>query len=72
MGTEAWMRKAQKETIQIEAIDDRIRLHWSYQPRRFCLALGLPATKVNLRHAEQIKFQIELDILAGHFDLYRD
>ena len=43
-------------------------MRWSCESKRYCLALGLPYTDVNLKVAEQKARQIELDILSSNFD----
>ncbi len=60
--------KTLKGTVAIEKNDNRIRLRWSCESKRYCLSLGFSYTAVNLKVAEQKARQIELDILSGNFD----
>lgn len=60
--------KHQKGTVGIENYSGRIRLRWSYSGKRYCLALGLPFSKVSLKAAQQKATQIELDVASGNFD----
>ncbi len=60
--------KTLKGTVAIEKNDNRIRLRWSCESKRYCLSLGFSYTDVNLKVAEQKARQIELDILSGNFD----
>jgi integrase len=57
-----------KGTVAIEEYRGRLRLRWSYQGQRYCLTLGLPATKFNRKAAQQKATQIELDMATGIFD----
>ncbi len=52
----------------MESHQDRIRLRWRYQGKRYCLALGLPYNPATLKLAQQLVNKIELDIMSGHFD----
>ena len=55
--------------MRVQIINDRLRLVWSWQGRRFFLYIGLPETKPN-RKAVNIKAEtIELDRTSGNFDL---
>lgn len=58
--------KTPKGSVAIENSRNRLRLRWSKE--RYCLALGLPHNNINFKVAQKIASQIELDILAGHFD----
>ena len=60
--------KTPKGTVAIEKNDNRLRLRWSCESKRYCLALVLPHTSVNIKVAEQKARQIELYILSGNFD----
>ena len=60
--------KTLKGTVAIEKNDNRLRLRWSCESKRYCLSLGFSYTDVNLKVAEQKARQIELDILSGNFD----
>jgi len=62
------MMKTAKGTVAIENNCDRLRLRWSFAGKRYCLALGLPHTKINLKAAQKIASQIELDMVSGYFD----
>ncbi|AFY69167.1 integrase family protein [Thalassoporum mexicanum PCC 7367] len=61
--------KPPKGSVAIENRDNRIRLRWSFNGERYCLSLGLNYTQINLKAAQQVANQIELDILSGNFDL---
>ncbi len=60
--------KTPKGTVAVEDHNGRIRLRWSCMGRRYCLALGLPTNKANLKAAQQKATQIELDFVSGNFD----
>jgi len=60
--------KTPKGSVAIEESNDRLRLRWSCESKRYCLALGLPHTNINVKVAEQKARQIELDIASGNFD----
>lgn len=63
------IQKSLKGTVQVEEYQERLRLRWRYSGKRYALAIGLPATKVNRKVAQQKSTQIEMDIASGHFDL---
>lgn len=54
--------------VKVEVAGKRLRLRWTYQGRRYALAVGLPNTSVNRKFAQQKASQIELDIISGNFD----
>jgi integrase len=60
--------KTPRGSIAIENRENRIRLRWNLDGDRYCLSLGLNYTKVNLKVAQQVANQIELDILSCNFD----
>ena len=60
--------KTLKGSVAIEKQDNRIRLRWSCDSNRYCLALGLPCSTINLKVAQKVANQIELDIASGNFD----
>lgn len=60
--------KTPKGSVAVEENNNRLRLRWSCESKRYCLALGLPHTSVNMKVAEQKARQIELDIASGNFD----
>jgi len=60
--------RTKKVAVAVEDNQGRLRLRWSYAGRRYCLALGLPTNKANLKAARQKATQIELDIVSGNFD----
>lgn len=60
-------RKNTKGSVSIIQDGQRIRLRWRYQQKRYSLNL-FSFTKVNLLHAKRVAFEIERDILNGHFD----
>ena len=59
--------KTPKGSVAIKN-DNRLRLRWSCESKRYCLSLEFSYTDVNLKVAEQKARQIELDILSGNFD----
>ena len=54
-------QKNQKGSVTIENADQRIRLRWRYQGKRYSISLG-SYSKVNLRAAKKVVLQIELDM----------
>ncbi|WP_028954393.1 site-specific integrase [Synechocystis sp. PCC 7509] len=60
--------KTAKGNVAIKNNCDRLRLRWSFRGERYCLALGLPYNKINLKAAQKIVSEIELDMLGGYFD----
>lgn len=60
--------KNPKGTVAVENSSNRLRLRWSCEGQRYCLALGLPYSSVNLKLAQKTANQIELDIASGNFD----
>ena len=56
-----------KGTVSIENIDNRIRLRWRFQKKRFSLNL-FHFSKANLLQAKKITILIEDDIRSGAFD----
>ncbi len=60
-----------KGTVAIENNRDRLRLRWSFDGEHYCL-VGIPHNKINLKVAQKIASQIELDILGGYFDTTLD
>jgi integrase len=64
--------KTPKGTVAIENSNNRLRLRWSCEGQRYCLALGLPNTPINLKLAKKTASQIELDIASGNFDVSLD
>jgi integrase len=57
-----------KGSVNIEVFNDRLRLAWSWQGKRFWLYIGLPDTSTNSKAAEIKARQIELDMASGNFD----
>jgi integrase len=57
-----------KSSVNIEVFQERLRLAWSWQGKRFWLYIGLPDTKPNRKAAEIKARQIELDMASGNFD----
>ncbi|WP_257999413.1 hypothetical protein [Fischerella thermalis] len=43
----------QKGVVAVEDHQDRLRLRWTHAGNRYCLALGLPNSKVNLKAAKR-------------------
>lgn len=70
------MPRSPKGTVKIEADHSWLRLRWSYQGKRYAMALGLPDTEINRRIAQSKATVIQADILAGQLDVslqrYRD
>lgn len=64
--------KTAKGNVAIENNCDRLRLRWSFRGERYCFALGLPYNKINLKAAQKIVSEIELDMLGGYFDTSLD
>lgn len=61
-------RKNQKGTVVVEAIRERLRLRWSYQGKRYFMALELPDSAVNRKVAEAKAGFIERDMATEQFD----
>lgn len=62
------MTRSLKGTVSVVDKNGWVQLRWRYQGKRYYLSLGLPYDPVNCRVAEQRANQIQLDMLAGHFD----
>ena len=60
--------KTPKGSVAVENSNNRLRLRWSCEGQRYCLALGLPYSPVNLKPAQKTANQIELDVASGNFD----
>lgn len=60
--------KTSKGCVAVENCNNRLRLRWSCEGQRYCLALGLPYSPLNLKLAQKTANQIELDIASGNFD----
>lgn len=60
--------KKPKGSVSVENSNNRLRLRWSCEGERYCFALGLPYSAVNLKLAQKTANQIELDIASGNFD----
>jgi integrase len=61
-------KKFQLGMVALESVNGRLRLRWSYQGERYCLALGLPDTQINIVVAEGKAKIIEGDLATGNFD----
>jgi integrase len=61
-------KKNQQGTVAVETYKDRLRLRWGHQGQRYCLALGMPDTKVNRIVAEGKAKIIEGDLVTSNFD----
>jgi integrase len=59
--------KNQKGKVSVENFKNRIRLRWRYLGKRYSLSLG-PYDKVNLKAANKVVLQIELDMVSDQFD----
>jgi integrase len=57
-----------KGSVNIEVFNDRLRLAWSWQGKRFWLYIGLPDSIANRKAASMKASQIELDMASGNFD----
>ncbi|AFY71439.1 integrase family protein [Thalassoporum mexicanum PCC 7367] len=64
--------KNKRGTVSILNQDDRIRLRWSYQGKRYNLGLGLAHNKQNMLLAKQTAIAIEQDMLTDNFDYILD
>jgi integrase len=60
-------QKNQKGTVTVSNADQRTRLRWRYQGKRYSLSLG-QYDKINLKSAKKVVLQIELDIANDQFD----
>lgn len=60
--------KSSKGTVQIKNSNERLQLVFRYGGQRYYLSTGFTDTPMNRKLAEMKARQIELDILAGHFD----
>ncbi len=59
--------KSPKGAVSITNYKDRIRLRWRYLGKRYSLSLA-SYNKINLKVANKVVLQIELDIANGQFD----
>ncbi|MGG6295960.1 Arm DNA-binding domain-containing protein [Leptolyngbya sp. AN02str] len=60
--------KVSKGSVSILCSHDRLQLRFRYAGKRHYLSLGFADTPQNRKLAEMKAREIELDILAGHFD----
>jgi integrase len=60
--------KASKGSVQVITSHDRLQLRFRFAGKRHYISLGFPDTQANRKLAEMKAREIELDILAGHFD----
>ena len=60
-------QRNQKGTVTVSNADQRTRLRWRYQGKRYTLSLG-PFDKINLKAAKKVVLQIELDMANGHLN----
>jgi len=60
-------QKNQKGTVTVSNADQRIRLRWRYQGKRYSLSLG-QYDKINLKATKKVVLQIELDMANGLFE----
>jgi integrase len=63
------MNKAAVGTVAIRNSNDRLQLVYRYLGRRTYLSIGLPDTRNNRKFAQSIASSIEIDILAGNYDI---
>ena len=61
-------KKAAKGTIKIKVDKGWLRLRFTYQGKRYSIALGLTDSRLNKEIAADKARKIELDILSGNFD----
>ncbi|QZZ22265.1 DUF3596 domain-containing protein [Leptothermofonsia sichuanensis E412] len=61
-------QRAPKGTVSVKTDRGRLRLIWSWQGKRYFLALGLHDTRLNRVLAEEKAKGIERDLLLGQFD----
>lgn len=61
-------RKAQKGTVVVRSVKQRLRLVWSWCGKRYFFALELPDTRANRSIADLKAKQIERDIVNDLFD----
>lgn len=61
-------KRSPKGSVKVESDKGWLRLRFSHQGKRHAFAIGLPASAINQKVAEQRAHQIELDILSGNFD----
>ena len=57
-----------KGSVNREVFQDRLRLAWSWEGKRFWVYLGLPDSIVNCKAACIKARTIELDMTSGNFD----
>jgi integrase len=57
-----------RDTVRVEAVEDRLRLRWSYAGNRHSMALGYADTAANRGFAQLKAAQIQRDIEYGEFD----
>ncbi|MBW4520680.1 MAG: site-specific integrase [Scytolyngbya sp. HA4215-MV1] len=60
--------KASKGSVQVITSHGRLQLRFRFAGKRHYVSLGFPDTSENRKLAEMKAREIELDILAGHFD----
>jgi len=60
--------KASKGSVSIVVSNGRLQLRFRYKGKREYISLGFSDTPQNRKLAEMRAREIELDILAGHFD----
>ncbi len=60
--------KKTKGAVSIENYRNRIRLRWRHQNKRYAISLAA-YNQINLKQAERVSLQIELDIITGNFDM---
>ncbi len=61
-------RNSGRKLVKVENDDGWLRLRWTYQGKRFTLAIGLPDSATNRIVAEGKASVIEGDIATGNFD----
>lgn len=61
-------RKSGRNLVKVENDEGRLRLRWTYQGKRYTLAMGLPDSQTNRIFAQKRALEIEGDIASGHFD----
>jgi integrase len=63
------MGKQAVGTVVIKSSNNRLQLVYRYRGKRTYLSIGLPDTKNNRKFAQSIASSIEIDILAGNYDI---
>ena len=68
IGSQEPMPRTPKGTIKIDVDRGWLKLRWTYQKKRYAMALGMEDTVINRRLAQTTADIIKADIAANHFD----